>query len=117
MMSGEGLDKKENGGGEHSDIYIGDMLNLEDSIEHGKGREGVSRQLPAVTRSGRVVMTCRGSQYKPPMCSRIPNHRQSSSKICYTTFQCQLALRVSTLLDWLYVNECVYDNGGSMLHL
>jgi len=35
----------------------GDMLDLEDAMEHGKGREGVSSQPPVVTRSGRVVKT------------------------------------------------------------
>jgi hypothetical protein len=36
-------------------VYLGDMLNLEDAMEHEKGGEGDSSQLPVVTRSGRVA--------------------------------------------------------------
>jgi len=57
MVGGVGWDEVENGGEEDSVVYIGDMLDLEDAIEYGKGREGVSSQPPAVTRSGRVVKT------------------------------------------------------------
>ena len=58
MVGGKGLwNEKENGGEEDSVVYIGDMLNLEDAMEHVKGREGVSSQPPVVTRSGRVVKT------------------------------------------------------------
>jgi len=45
------------GGEEDSIVYIGDMLDLENAMEYGKGRKGVSSQLPVVTRSGRVVKT------------------------------------------------------------
>jgi len=55
MVGGEGWDKEENGGEEDSVAYIGDMLDLQDAMEHGKGKEGVSSQPPVVTRSGRVV--------------------------------------------------------------
>jgi hypothetical protein len=41
MAGGKGLDEKENGGEEDSVVYIDDMLDLEDAMEHGKGREGV----------------------------------------------------------------------------
>ena len=57
MAGGKGWDKEENGEEEDSVVYIGDMLDLEDAIEHGKGREGVSSQPPVVTRPGRVVKT------------------------------------------------------------
>jgi hypothetical protein len=49
--------KEENWGEEDSVIYIGDMLDLEDAMKHGKGREGVSSQPSVVTRSERVVKT------------------------------------------------------------
>jgi hypothetical protein len=55
MVCGVEWDKEENGGEEDSVIYIGDMLDLEDAMEYGKGRERVSSQPPVVTRSGRVV--------------------------------------------------------------
>jgi len=42
-------------GEEDSVVYIGDMLDLENAMEHGKGREAVSSQPPVGTRSGRVV--------------------------------------------------------------
>jgi len=42
MVGGEGWDKEENEGEEHSVVYIGDMLDLENAMEHGKGREVVS---------------------------------------------------------------------------
>jgi hypothetical protein len=57
MVGGVGWDEEENGGEEDSVVYIGDMLDLEDAMEYGKGREGVSSQPPVVTRSGRVVKT------------------------------------------------------------
>ena len=57
MVGGVGWDEEENGGEEDSVVYIGDMLNLEDAMEYGKWREGVSSQAPVVTRSGRVVKT------------------------------------------------------------
>ena len=57
MVGGEKWDEKENGREEDSVVYIGDMLDLENAMEHGKGREGVSSQPPVVTRSGRVVKT------------------------------------------------------------
>jgi hypothetical protein len=57
MVGGKGWDKEENGGKGDSVVYIGDMLDLEDAMEHGKEREGVSSQPPVVTRSGRVVQT------------------------------------------------------------
>jgi len=49
--------EEENGGEEDSVVYIGDMLDLEDAMEYGNGREGVSSQPPVVARSGRVVKT------------------------------------------------------------
>jgi len=55
IMGGEGWDVEENGGEEDSIVYIGDMLDLEDAMEQGKGREGVSSQPPVVSKSGRVV--------------------------------------------------------------
>jgi len=57
MMGGEGWDEEENGGEENSVVYIDDMLDQEDSMEHGKGRKWVSSQPTVVTRSGRVVQT------------------------------------------------------------
>jgi len=57
MVGGVGWDEEENVGEEDSVVYIGDMLDLEDAMEYGKGREGVSSQPPVVTRSGRVVKT------------------------------------------------------------
>jgi len=57
MVGGVGWDKEENGGEEDSVLYIGDMLDLEDTMEYGEGREGVSSQPPVVTRSGRVIKT------------------------------------------------------------
>jgi len=57
MVGGEEWDEEDNGGEENSVVYIGDMLDLEDAMEHGKWREGVSSQPPVVTRSGRVVKT------------------------------------------------------------
>jgi len=62
MVGGKGWDEEENGGEENSVVYIGDMLDLEDAMEHGKGREGISSQPPVVTRSGRVVKTGHLSQ-------------------------------------------------------
>jgi hypothetical protein len=62
MVGRKGWDEEENGGEEDSVVYIGDMLDLEDAMEHGKGREGVSSQPPVVTRSGRVVKTGHLSQ-------------------------------------------------------
>jgi len=57
MVGEKGWDEEEKGGEEDSVVYIGDMLDLEDTIEHGKWREGVSSEPPVVTRSGRVVKT------------------------------------------------------------
>jgi len=57
MVGGKRWDEEENGGEEDSVVYICDMLGLEDAMEHGKVREGVSSQPPVVTRSGRVVET------------------------------------------------------------
>ena len=57
MMGGRGWDEEVNGGEEDSVVYIGNMLDLENAMEYGKGRKGVSSQLPVVTRSGRVVKT------------------------------------------------------------
>jgi hypothetical protein len=57
MVGGEEWDEEENRGKEDSVVYIGNMLDLEDAMEHGKWREGVSSQPPVVTRSGRVVKT------------------------------------------------------------
>ena len=54
-MGGRGWDEEKNWGEEDSVVYIGDMLDLEDAMEHGKGREGFSSEPPVVTRSGRVV--------------------------------------------------------------
>jgi hypothetical protein len=55
MLGGKRWNKEENRGEDDSDIYIDDILDLEDAMEHGKGREWVSSQPPVVTRSGRVV--------------------------------------------------------------
>ena len=55
MVGGEEWDEEDNGGEENSVVYIGDMLDLEDDMEHVKGREGVNSEPPVVTRSGRVV--------------------------------------------------------------
>jgi len=55
MVGGKGWDEEQNGGEEDSVVNIGDMLDLEDAMEHGKGREAVSSQPPVVTKSGRVV--------------------------------------------------------------
>jgi hypothetical protein len=55
VVDGQEWDEEKNEVKKDSVVYIGDMLNLEDTIEHGKGREGVCTQLPVVTRSGRVV--------------------------------------------------------------
>jgi len=57
MVGGVGWDEKEDGGEKDSVVYIGDMLDLENAMEYGKGREGVSSQPQVVTRSGRVVKT------------------------------------------------------------
>jgi len=57
MVGGKQWNEKENGGEEDSVVYIGDMLNLEDTMKHGKVREGVTSQTPVVTRLGRVVKT------------------------------------------------------------
>ena len=57
ILCGVGWDEKENGEEEDSVVYIGDMLDLEDAMKYGKGREGVSSLPPVVTRSGRVVET------------------------------------------------------------
>jgi len=57
MVGGKECDEVENGGEEDSVVNIGDMLDLEDAIEHGNGRKGVSSQPPVVTRSGRGVKT------------------------------------------------------------
>ena len=55
VVGGQGWDEEKNKVKKDSIVYIGDMLNLEDTIEHGKEGEGVCTQLPVVTRSGRVV--------------------------------------------------------------
>jgi hypothetical protein len=55
MAGGKRWDEEENGGEEDFVVCIGDMLDLVNAMEHGKGREGVSSQPPVVTRSGRVV--------------------------------------------------------------
>jgi len=57
MVGGVRWEEKENWGEEDSVVYIGDMLDLEDAMQYGKGRKGVSSQPPVVTRSGRVVKT------------------------------------------------------------
>ena len=57
IVGGVGQDEKENGEKEDSVVYIGDMLDLEDAMEHGEGGEGITSQPPVVTRSGRVVKT------------------------------------------------------------
>jgi len=36
-------------------VYIGDVVDLEDTIEHRKGRKVDDSQPPAVTRPGRMV--------------------------------------------------------------
>jgi hypothetical protein len=57
-------------GEEDSGIYIGDMLDLADDIEYGKGTEGVSSEPPVVTMSGRVVERCHVCQnYHPHVVS------------------------------------------------
>jgi len=56
-VAGKEWDEKENGWEEDCIEYIGDMLDLEDAMEYGNGREGVSSQPPVVTSSGRVVRT------------------------------------------------------------
>jgi len=55
MVGGMEWDEEENEGDEDSVVYIGDMLDLVNAMEHGKGREGVSSQPLVVTRSERVV--------------------------------------------------------------
>jgi hypothetical protein len=57
MLGGVGWDKEENGGEKDSVVYIRDRLDLEDAMEYGKRREGVSSQPPVVPWSGRVVKT------------------------------------------------------------
>jgi len=42
---------------EDSVVYIGDMLDLQDVMVLGKGRERVISQPPVLTGSGRVVET------------------------------------------------------------
>jgi hypothetical protein len=54
-LSGKEWDVEENGWEKDSVVYIYDMLDLEDAMEHGNGREEVSSQPPVVTSSGRVV--------------------------------------------------------------
>jgi len=44
-----------NGGEKGSVVDIGDMMNLLNAMEHGKGRQVVSSQPPVVTRSGTVM--------------------------------------------------------------
>jgi hypothetical protein len=57
MVGGKGWNEEENGRKEDSVVDIGDKLDLEDAMEHRKGREGLSSQPPVVTRSGTVVKT------------------------------------------------------------
>lgn len=49
-MGGDGFDEQDEAQEEGSVVDIGDMLDLEDTIEHGQGREGVRSQPPQVTR-------------------------------------------------------------------
>jgi len=56
MVNGEGWDKEKNRGEEHSVVYIGDMLDVENAMKHGKWREVVGSSPPAVTRSGSMVI-------------------------------------------------------------
>jgi len=84
MVGGERWDEEENRGEEDSVVYIGDMLDLEDAMEHGKGREGVSSQPPVVTRSGRVVKMGHLGQQIPPAGGRFPSHGRSPGKIRYS---------------------------------
>jgi hypothetical protein len=86
MVGGVGWNEEENGGEEDSVVYIGDMLDLEDAMEYGKGREGVSSQPPVVTRSGRVVKTGHLGQLIPPAGCRFPSHGRSPIIIRYWVF-------------------------------
>jgi len=54
IMGGDGFDEQDEAQEEGSVVDIGDMLDLEDTIEHGQGREGVRSQPPQVTRWGGV---------------------------------------------------------------
>ena len=59
------------------------MLDLEDAMEHGKGREVVSSQPPVMTRSGRVVKTSHLGLEVPPAGGRFPSHGRSPGKTRY----------------------------------
>jgi hypothetical protein len=83
MVGGVWWDEEENAGEEDSIVYIGDMLHLEDAMEYGNGREGVSSQPPVVIRSGRVGKTGDLGQSIPSAGGRFPSHWWSPEKICY----------------------------------
>jgi len=80
MLGGVGQDKEENGGEEDSVVYIGDMLDVEDAMEYGNGREGVSSQPPVVTRSERVLKKDHMDQWIQPAGGLLPSHGRSPTK-------------------------------------
>jgi hypothetical protein len=81
IVGGVEWDAKVNGGEENSVVYIGDMLDLENTMEYGKGRQGVTSQPPVVTTSGSMVKTGHCGQYIPCAGSQSPSYVQAPRNI------------------------------------
>jgi len=50
MFGGQGWEEKENGRRENFIAYSGNMLDIENAMEHGTEKEEVGSQLPVGTR-------------------------------------------------------------------